>query len=98
MSGGGNIEGKGLRGEERGGEGVGNKGMSVKEWKNVRVKDVWMLGWGELSVVGSGVEKLRVKNVKVDRKGEGFEIECWKNVGMRGWSVKSGWDDGIVVK
>ncbi len=92
------IYGKGLSREESRLPGAGNKAISLKNCKNVILKDISMLRCGHFALLATGVDNLTVTNLKVDTNRDGFDIDCCKNVRITDCSVNSPWDDAIVLK
>ena len=98
ISGPGTIYGKGLTREESRLDGVGNKAISLKDCKNVTIKDLNMLHCGHFALLATGVDNLTVYNVKADTNRDGFDIDCCRNVRIHACSVNTPWDDAIVLK
>ena len=98
ISGPGKIDGKGLTREESRRDGVGNKAISLKECKNVTLKDLSMFRCGHFALLATGVDNLTLDNLKVDTNRDGFDIDCCKNVRISRCSVNTPWDDAIVLK
>lgn len=98
ISGFGLIHGKGLTREESRLPGVGNKAISLKECKNVTLKDFSMLHCGHFGLLATGVDHLTILNLKVDTNRDGFDIDCCRNVRISQCSVNAPWDDAIVLK
>ena len=98
ISGPGLIYGKGLTREESRLPGVGNKAISLKECRNVTLKDLSMLHCGHFALLATGVDHLTILNLKVDTNRDGFDIDCCRNVRISQCTVNSPWDDAIVLK
>ena len=98
ISGPGTIFGKGLTREGGRRQGTGNKAISLKECKNVTLRDLNMLRCGHFALLATGVDNLTIENLKVDSNRDGFDIDCCKNVRIHGCSVNTPWDDAIVLK
>lgn len=98
LSGPGKIDGEGLTREESHRQGIGNKAISLKECKNVVLKDLTMLRCGHFAILATGVDNLTIHNLKVDTNRDGFDIDCCKNVRISQCSVNTPWDDAIVLK
>lgn len=94
----GTIYGKGLTREESRLPGVGNKAISLKNCKNVTLKDISMIHCGHFALLATGVDNLSIQNLKVDTNRDGFDIDCCRNVRISQCSVNSPWDDAIVLK
>lgn len=92
------IYGKGLTREESRLPGVGNKAISLRECRNVTLKDFSMLHCGHFALLATGVNNLIIEGLKVDTNRDGFDIDCCTNVRISGCSVNSPWDDAIVLK
>lgn len=98
ICGSGTINGAGLTREESRLKGVGNKAISLRECKNVLIRDIKMLRCGHFAVLATGVDNLTITNLLVDTNRDGFDIDCCRNVRISHCSVNSPWDDAIVVK
>ena len=98
ISGPGSIYGKGLTREESRRKGVGNKAISLKECRNVTLKDLSMKRCGHFALLATGVDNLTIHNIKVDTNRDGFDIDCCKNVRISQCSLNTPWDDAIVLK
>lgn len=92
------IYGRGLTREESRLPGVGNKAISLKECRNVTLKDFSMLHCGHFALLATGVDNLNILNLKVDTNRDGFDIDCCRNVRITDCSVNTPWDDAIVLK
>ena len=75
ISGPGLIYGKGLTREESRLPGVGNKAISLKDCRNVTLKDFSMLHCGHFALLATGVEHLTLLNLRVDTNRDGFDIQ-----------------------
>lgn len=89
ISGPGLIYGKGLTREESRLPGVGNKAISLKDCRNVTLKDFSMLHCGHFALLATGVEHLTLLNLKVDTNRDGFDIDCCRNVRISQCTVNS---------
>ncbi len=98
ISGAGLIYGKGLTREESRLKGVGNKAISLRDCKNVTLKDISLLRCGHFALLATGVDNLTIYNVKVDTNRDGFDIDACRNVRISNCTVNSPWDDAIVLK
>ena len=98
ISGPGTIHGKGLTREGSRRPGVGNKAISLKECRNVTLRDLTMIQCGHFALLATGVDNLTIDNLKVDTNRDGFDIDCCKNVRITSCSVNAPWDDAIVLK
>ena len=99
----GRIWGKGLsRGEgpppQAETPGVGNKSVSLKNCRNVVLRDFSVLHGGHFAILATGVDNLTIDNVHIDTNRDGIDIDCCRNVRVTNCSVNSPWDDAIVLK
>ena len=101
------IEGQGLiwgKGLSRGDRdvalaaGVGNKSISLKNCRNVTLRDVSILHGGHFAILATGVDNLTLDNLKIDTNRDAIDIDCCRNVRVSNCSVNSPWDDGICLK
>jgi polygalacturonase len=101
------IEGQGLiwgKGLSRGDRdlalaaGVGNKSFSLKNCRNVTLRDVSILHGGHFAILATGVDNLTIDNLKIDTNRDAIDIDCCRNVRVSNCSVNSPWDDGICLK
>lgn len=104
ISGGGLIWGKGLsrgnaaelpRAES---PGVGNKGIALKNCRNVTFRDFSMLTCGHFAMLLTGVDNLLIDGIKIDTNRDGMDIDCCRNVHVSNCTVNSPWDDAICPK
>jgi polygalacturonase len=93
------IWGKGLtRGRNERGAGVGDKSLSLKNCRNVLVRDVSFLHAGHFAILATGVDSFTVDNVKIDTNRDGIDFDCCRNVRVSNCTVNSPWDDGLCPK
>jgi polygalacturonase len=101
------IEGQGLisgKGLSRGdgdlalAGGVGNKSISLKNCRNVNLRDVSILHGGHFAILATGVDNLTIDNLKIDTNRDAIDVDCCRNVRISNCSVNSPWDDGICLK
>ncbi len=98
------IWGKGLsRGTSREGPkaedpGVGNKAISLKNCRNVILRDFSILHGGHFGILAIGVDNFTIDNLKIDTNRDGIDIDCCRNVRVSNCSVNSPYDDGICLK
>jgi len=78
--------------------GGANKSISLKNCRNVILKDftIWQGGW--FCLLATGVDNFTISNLKVDTNRDGFDIDSCKNVHISDCFVNSPQDDGIVLK
>ena len=95
------IWGKGLSRGDRDpalAAGVGNKSISLKNCRNVTLRDISILHGGHFAILATGVDNLTIDNLKIDTNRDGIDIDCCRNVRISNCSVNSPWDDGICLK
>jgi polygalacturonase len=101
------IEGQGLiwgKGLNRGegdfalAAGVGNKSISLKNCRNVTLRDISILHGGHFAILATGVDNLTIDNLKIDTNRDAIDVDCCRNVRISNCSVNSPWDDGICLK
>ena len=93
------IWGKGLTsGRNETGAGVGDKALSLKNCRNVTLRDISFLHAGHFALLATGVDNLTVDNVTIDTNRDGFDFDCCRNVRVSDCTVNSPWDDGICPK
>src|SRR6266446_2991148 len=101
------IEGQGLiwgKGLSRGDRdlvlaaGVGNKSISLKNCRNVNLRDISILHGGHFAILATGVDNLTIDNLRIDTNRDAIDVDCCRNVRISNCSVNSPWDDGICLK
>ncbi|MBT9332574.1 rhamnogalacturonidase [Paracidobacterium acidisoli] len=78
--------------------GVGNKAISLKNCRNVILRDFSILQGGWFGILATAVDNLTIDNLKIDTNRDGMDIDCCRNVRVSNCSVNSPWDDGICLK
>ncbi len=78
--------------------GVANKAISLKNCRNVMLRDFSILKGGHFGVLATGVDNLTIDNLKIDTDRDGVDIDCCRNVRVSNCSVNSPWDDAICPK
>ncbi len=78
--------------------GVANKAISLKNCRNVLLRDFSILHGGHFGILATGVDNLTIDNLKIDTNRDGMDIDCCRNVRVSNCSVNSPWDDGICLK
>jgi polygalacturonase len=101
------ILGPGLiwgRGLSRGGgdvvlpAGVGNKSISLKNCRNVTLRDFSVLHGGHFAILATGSDNLTIDHLAIDTNRDGIDFDCCRNVRVSNCSVNSPWDDAICLK
>lgn len=78
--------------------GVGNKAISLKNCRNVTLRDFSILHGGHFGILATGVDNFTIDNLKIDTNRDGMDIDCCHNVRVSNCSVNSPYDDGICLK
>jgi polygalacturonase len=87
--------GPGLRAED---PHVGNKAISLKNCRNVLLRDFGILQGGHFGILATGVDNFTIDNLRIDTNRDGMDIDCCRNVRVSNCSVNSPWDDAICLK
>src|SRR5580698_4803438 len=87
--------GPGLRAED---PHVGNKAISLKNCRNVVLRDFAILQGGHFGILATGVDNFTIDNLRIDTNRDGMDIDCCRDVHVSNCSVNSPWDDAIVLK
>jgi polygalacturonase len=78
--------------------GVGNKSISLKNCRNILLRDFSILHGGHFAILATGVDNFTIDNLLIDTNRDGMDIDCCHNVRVSNCSVNSPWDDGICLK
>ena len=78
--------------------GVGNKAISLKNCRNVTLRDFSILHGGHFGILATGVDNLTIDNLLIDTNRDGMDVDCCRNVRISNCSVNSPWDDAICPK
>jgi polygalacturonase len=78
--------------------GVGNKAISLKNCRNVTLRDFSILHGGHFGILATGVDNLTIDNLLIDTNRDAIDVDCCRNVRISNCSVNSPWDDGICLK
>jgi polygalacturonase len=95
------IWGKGLSrggGDKALAAGVGNKSISLKNCRNITLRDLSILHGGHFAILATGVDNFTIDNLIIDTNRDGMDIDCCRNVRVSNCSVNSPWDDAICLK
>jgi polygalacturonase len=79
-------------------QGVGNKAISLKNCRNVTLRDFQILQGGWFGILATGVDNLLIDGLTIDTNRDGMDIDCCRNVRVANCAVNSPWDDAIVPK
>ncbi len=78
--------------------GAGNKAISLKNCRNVTLRDFSILHGGHFGILATGVDNFTIDNLMIDTNRDGIDIDCCRNVRVSNCSVNSPWDDAICLK
>jgi polygalacturonase len=84
--------------EQRRTSGIANKTISLKNCRNVTLKDFQILQGGWFGILATGVDNLLIDGLTIDTNRDGMDIDCCRNVRVSNCAVNSPWDDAIVPK
>ncbi|HEY3381342.1 MAG TPA: glycoside hydrolase family 28 protein [Vicinamibacterales bacterium] len=100
ITGPGTIWGKGLirNQSEKSPVGTGNKAISLRNCRNVLIRDVSILHGGHFGILATGVDNLTIDNMKIDTNRDGIDVDACRNVRLSNLTVNSPFDDGICLK
>jgi polygalacturonase len=93
------IHGKGLvRTNTNVPRGSGNKAISLKNSRNVTIRDVSILHGGWFAILATGVDNVTIDNIRIDTNRDGIDVDACRNVRISNATVNSPFDDGICLK
>ncbi len=101
ITGPGRIYGRGLSrdwGDDKAAQNVGNKALSLKNCRNVLLRDFTIAHGGWFGILATGVDNLVIDGLTIDTNRDGMDIDCCHNVRVSNCSVNSPYDDGICLK
>ena len=84
--------------DQRRTSGIANKTISLKNCRNVQLRDFQILEGGWFGILATGVDNLIIHGLTIDTNRDGMDIDCCRNVRVSNCAVNSPWDDGIVPK
>jgi len=94
----GRIHGKGLVRSNDVPAGGGNKSISLKNSRNITIRDISILHGGHFAILASGVDNMTVDGLKIDTNRDGINIDCCRHAHISNCSINSPFDDAIVPK
>jgi polygalacturonase len=92
------IHGKGLVRVDDVPRGAGDKAISLKNSRNVTIRDVSILHAGHFAILATGVDNLTIDNIRIDTNRDGINVDACRNVRISNATVNSPFDDGICLK
>lgn len=78
--------------------GVGNKAISLKNCRNVILRDFTIYHGGAFAVLAKGVDGLMIDNLTIDTNRDGIDLDSCRNVRISNCLVNAPFDDAIVLK
>ncbi len=78
--------------------GRGNKSIALVRCRNVLLRDFTILQGGHFGVIAHGVVNMTIDNLVIDTDRDGIDIDCCRDVRVRGCTVNAAKDDAIVIK
>ena len=78
--------------------GSGDKTISLKNSRNVTIRDISILHGGWFAILATGVDNLTIDNIKVDTNRDGIDVDSCRNVRISNVTINSPFDDGICLK
>jgi len=78
--------------------GVGNKAISLKNCRNVILRDFMIYHGGHFGILALATDNLTIDNLKIDTNRDGMDIDACFNVRISNCTVNSPNDDGICLK
>jgi len=94
----GRIDGAGLVSNHRGPRGAGDKSISLKNCRNVVLRDLTILRGGWFAILATGVDNLIIENLTIDTNRDGIDIDACRNVRITHCAVNTPFDDAICLK
>ncbi len=94
----GTIYGKGLVSGTTKNATDGNKAISLRECRNVTLKDFTIRHGGWFGILATGIDHMTIDNLLIDTNRDGMDIDCCRDVHVSNCSVNSPHDDGICLK
>jgi polygalacturonase len=79
-------------------DGQGNKAISLKLCRRVRLRDFSVLNGGHFAVLATGVDELIIDGLTIDTNRDGLDIDACRGVRVSNTTVNSPNDDAIVLK
>lgn len=92
------IYGKGLQKWGNPKPGLGNKSISLKQCRNVILRDFSVLHGGHFAILVTGSDNLTINNLKIDTNRDAIDIDCCRHVRVSDCSLNSPNDDALVLK
>ncbi len=94
----GRIWGRGLVNTNHAVQAAADKAISLKECRNVTIRDISILHAGHFGILATATDNLTLSNLRIDTDTDGFDIDCCKNVRVDNCTVNSPFDDAICLK
>ncbi len=78
--------------------GVGDKSITLKNCRNVTLRDFSILKGGHIGILLTAVDNVTIDNLRIDTDRDGIDIDCCRNVRVSNCTVNSPEDDAICLK
>ncbi len=92
------IDGAALVSNNRGPKGAGDKSISLKNCRNVVLRDLSIVHGGWFAILATGVDDLTIENLKIDTNRDGIDVDACRNVRISRCAVNAPFDDAICLK
>jgi polygalacturonase len=79
-------------------KGVADKTISLKNSRNILIRDISIYHGGWFAILATGVDNLTIDNIRIDTNRDGIDIDASRNVRISNVTVNSPFDDGICLK
>jgi polygalacturonase len=78
--------------------GVGDKAITLKNCRNVQLRNFSIKKGGHLALLLTAVDTVKIDSLTLDTDRDGMDIDCCRNVHVSNCTVNSPEDDGICLK
>ena len=98
ISGPGVIHGKGLvrNHNDSTPRGSGDKAISLKNSRNVVIRDISILHGGWFAILATGADNLTIDNIKIDTNRDGIDVDACRNPRISNATINSPFDFGNI--
>jgi len=78
--------------------GQGDKAIALKDCRHVLLRGFSIVRGGHMAILATGADDIEIDDVTIDTNRDGMDIDCCRNVRIRGCAVNSPNDDAICLK
>lgn len=78
--------------------GLGNKAISLRRGRNIRLSGFSMLKCGHFAILATGTRDLHIDNLSIDTDRDGIDLDCVSDTLVERCRVNTPNDDAIVIK